>query len=223
MADLGWTTRSEMIRWTRENIDLDSSTLGKAIVRGYNVARDAIETQHIAPGAVQTDELEDGAVTTVKIADNAVTTAKILAGNVTAPKILVPTLTGASGAAKSLATGALTTYNLFATVEWDPFTMSTGASVAATILAGFAGTYMVTLNWTWAANTTGERQVFLTKNTAGIRSDYRPSTGSSGNSGGSIATLLRLAVNDTIGVAALQNSGGNLNFTPIVGVSFVSI
>lgn len=216
---------AEAVNYMYRNIPVDSPFIGKANVKAYNIYPNTITAAEIAPNAIGSSELADDAVDTAAIQNLAVTTAKIANQNVTAPKIFVPQLVDATGAAKALTTGVLTVYNTFASATHDPLGwFDSGQPTKAFTIVGtaFPGTYRVTVVWEFAANTTGERQVIMTANTAGVVADYRPTNGTSGNSAGSLSKDFRITTDVAFGVSALQNSGGNLNFTPKMSFEYVS-
>lgn len=83
-----------------------------------------------------------------------------------------------------------------------------------TIPAGMAGDYSVTANVVFASNATGNRQLFIQKNEAGINDEGSGTNAVSGNVTRLSQTVaVSLAAGDRVRVMVNQTSGGALNVT----------
>ena len=227
---------ADTLKLIRQNLALDSATLGPQVVTSYNIKDLSIATGDIADSAVTTVKIADSAVTTVKINDSAVTTPKINNSAVTIIKIannnvvdqhLSVTTCQSTGTAKAIGTGAITTYNniglggviqnggLFTGGVNDRFTISR------------AGIYLITYDWQWGNNAVGERYFYPAQAAGGGAPvnfgiyDARGTT-PAGVCGGSFARIAFYNVNDTIGCQCYQTSGGNLNITVQMGATFLT-
>lgn len=110
-------------------------------------------------------------------------------------------------------------------VTWDVETFDLGgfhesASNTARFTAPVAGWYVVQACAEWAANATGQRDIFLRKNgTTDFARDKRQAS-AAGAAAASVNGLVQLDVNDIVEVYVLQNSGVNLNIANNSWVSF---
>lgn len=115
---------------------------------------------------------------------------------------------------QTLATGVAPIALNMDTEDEDPLGMhAAGNNPTVTIPAGGAGLYVVSGNVQFAANVTGNRQALILRNGGGVAGTAFTIPGYATNTN-VIPTgtgLVRLAVGDTIQLAAWQTSGANLN------------
>lgn len=106
-------------------------------------------------------------------------------------------------------TGTLLAFN---SERYDTDTMHDTVTNNSRITIKTAGLYVVTLNFTWPTNGTGERRasIFLNGATQIAFSSTSPAQITTDN-GICLATIYKLAVNDYLTVQVYQSSGGALN------------
>jgi hypothetical protein len=214
MPDLGFKSRAELIQFVRDNIGLDSSTLGKGVVKNYNVYPRSLNGFNVlAPDSVGSGEIIAGGVGTDELAAN----------SVRASKLFVP-VARITGPAQSIPNNTTTLYNTFNSgqqnaAEDGTVMFALAAPDRATIRR--LGYYLINVNWGWGANATGVRYTYLNINGGAVRYDMRDSP-VFGDSQASLTYFLPLNVGNTVSVSCYQNSGVALNYTPELNVIFVS-
>jgi hypothetical protein len=90
-------------------------------------------------------------------------------------------------------------------------TMHDNATNNSRLTARHAGIFFISANLTWAANTAGDRQLYLRLNAATDIARISGSPNPSTDLGQEVSTLYALAVNDFVEARAWQSSGGALN------------
>jgi hypothetical protein len=154
----------------------------------------------------------------VTLGTNSVLTSAVWASQVTNTVnwILGKTMaTLTRAAAQSFGTSGTAAAVSWDTAVSDAYNGYTGATPTRwTCPAGYGGTYQVTASVAWAANATGQRQLYIARNGVALTyagQDTRPSAGSSLITYQQVSALVTLAAGDYIEAWAMQNSGGALS------------
>lgn len=119
-------------------------------------------------------------------------------------------------AAQTLTTGTWTSL-AFDTERYDPSGLHSNVTNNSrfTIPTGLGGRYLLSANWEWAANASGQRiSRFLVNNTTVIAYDWRAFSGGGSPVAtpmGGFSTVYVLAAGDFVEIQLQQTSGGNLD------------
>lgn len=215
MSDLGFNNRAEMMNFIRQNLRIDSSTLGKGVVTDVNVkSRSLIGYDVLATESVGSGEIITGGVGTSELASNAVTASKLFVpyARVSGPAMAIPKLVA-------------TTYNLFNSAAQNAFedgsVFFTGAAPDRVTVRRL-GVYDVNVNWGWAAAVGDTRGLYVSINGVLYWNDWRPAD-INGNAAGSWSIKgLPLNAGDYFQFAFYQGAAVTLNVAPEVQIHFVT-
>lgn len=132
-----------------------------------------------------------------------------------------PTCRATQTSAQTLTTGvyAAVTFNA---EDWDLAGMHSTVTNTSRVTATQAGKYRVMTQVSFAANSTGDRKIYVNKNSTQV------AVGTNKPVSGFAATVIAfstvyLAVGDYVEVFAQQSSGGNLNTSATTGETFIEV
>ena len=191
--------------------DINGSKLLDSSIATAKLANDAVTAAKIANDAVGSSEIAASAVGTSEIADGAVTNAKIANGAISLPRVKV------TRTANQEATNGATLTITFPdeAVDTDAFHSTTSNTSRITIPSGLGGDYVVMGSVTCAANGSGKRALWITKNGT-LQNGSADLVNSGANAEFRITVtnlLVGLVATDYLELNFFQNSGTNLNVT----------
>lgn len=127
-----------------------------------------------------------------------------------------------SGGTESIANNTATRVS-FDAEEYDTDSMHSTVTNNSRVTATTAGKYLITANANWASNTTGRRYLSIAKNntTTLAQMNSAPVSGT-GECGQAIVSAASLSAGDYVELEVYQNSGGSLDVTPLMQVTWVS-
>jgi len=154
-----------------------------------------------APRTWVPDEVLTAALLNAQLRDNLLA----LEGPALSPPVAI-----LGGSATQNLSNGVTTALIMDVEDEDTHNGHTTGSTAWICPAGWGGVYHVTANVQWAANTVGNRYLYLYKNGAATR--YRSSApAASGSPMANVSGQIRLAAGNWVEAMAYQNSGGSLD------------
>lgn len=120
-------------------------------------------------------------------------------------------------------TDTISTFNT-ETFDVDGYHDNSVNNSRLTIPTGKTGYFLIVAQNTWAANTTGTRNMRIKKNgSTYIAASESPANVSSFNKADTISSIAYLVATDYVEVEVYQNSGGSLNVNSGDGVTFFAI
>jgi C1q domain len=231
-------TGTDVMDATLTGTDITDNTLGTA-----DIGSGAITNSDLADGIVSTNKLAFGAVDSVRILDNTVQSFDVKNDDLTAADLgagAVGQSELAAGAVSPAAFGTIPAarvqktanqavpHSTDATITFDSELFDTAGlhdnvTNNGRLTAPISGIYQVSAGITWAANSTGRRDLAIFKNffevlVAGSSTSPNPSPSITTHSA---SGLVNLAAGDHVFIDAIQTSGGSLSATN--GGSFLAM